>query len=87
MARRPAFVAAVAALALVLAAFCVVAWATVDGERGDERCHQAVLGGSTRESETPLVVRADGWSWRPFGIRCEVVDRDGSRWHHVVRPW
>lgn len=28
-----------------------------------------------------------GWSWWPIGIRCVLIERDGSRREDVVPPW
>ncbi|HEX2050813.1 MAG TPA: hypothetical protein VHJ34_09315 [Actinomycetota bacterium] len=78
--RRPrAAVPKAIAACFVAFVVAVTVVALTTGERALDRCARVLVEGEG--------VTVRGWSWRPFGIRCEVVTRAGTTRDLVVPPW
>jgi len=68
---------------LLLAAVLTVAPAAFS-EKGGDRCQRKY-----EERFNTLIngLKVEGWSWRPYGVRCTIYRDDGTTVRFVAHPY
>ena len=72
------------ALLVLAAVFTVFPAVVADSEKGGDRCERKY------EERFPLDltgVNVEGWSWRPYGVRCTIRRHDGTTVQIVAHPY